>query len=602
MVYAKPTKVIRSRINILKIKLASMPWVIGALLVSGLVCCPLFFLLLEVRKPTTNGWKQLTEKEAVETLDPEILKLLPPELQEEYLPKEPTAWQRFVDAISYEGFHATILYERLFTTLLVLTSVAVLCLFIGTFLAWLVSMWKFPGRRLLTFLLALPITIPTYIMATAYKRLTTDIQLETSIQVREQHGAEAMQHFDSYWNLCLAIFILTASFYPYVFIAARSAFCTLSADYIESSRSLGKSSFYTFRKIILPLARPAIAGGLMLVCLETLNEFGAMKILGIETLLTEIFRLRSGANDQNTPIRVSACIMTIVFILIIAEQLLRGRKKFHASRSGSVEQKAKPAHTLGVASIFFICISVFAFSFAIPFSKLVRLAWYGLEKASITDFTSPIVDSIMLAGQTSIVIITLSLFLSYAHRKVPSVSILALNKISSLGYAIPGAILGVALITWTGNLLQSNISSSLIETIFYQSTYGLVIAYSIRFLIVGLNPIEAGLRNIRSNLDEASQQMGKNPYITFFKIHLPMLKASMLAAFLVLFIDVLKELPLTLILSPFNTETLAMQTYSLFAVQEEFNLGAIPALILICTGIIGMLIVRILLRDTTNRS
>ena len=159
-----------------------------------------------------------------------------------------------------------------------------------------------------------------------------------------------------------------------------------------------------------------------------------------------------------------------------------------------------------------------------------------------------------------------------------------INKACSLGYAIPGAILGVALISWVGTLLNTNASSTLIETIFYHSPYGLIIAYAIRFLTVGLSPTESGLTKIPHHLDEASAQLGKSNITTFFRIHLPLLKPSLLAAFLILFIDVLKELPLTLIMQPFNTETLATQTYALFASQEEFAIGSIPALILITTG------------------
>ena len=176
------------------------------------------------------------------------------------------------------------------------------------------------------FSLALPLTIPTYVMATSYRLLTADLQLQTSIDVRQKYGPETLQSFDHYWNLGLAIFVLTASFYPYVFLTARSAFATLSSNYLETSFSLGRSRFQTFRKITLPLARPAIIGGLMLVCLETLNEFGAMKIIGIETLMTEIFRIRSGTNDLNTAVRVAGCLMIIVFLLLALEMILRGRK------------------------------------------------------------------------------------------------------------------------------------------------------------------------------------------------------------------------------------------------------------------------------------
>ena len=171
-----------------------------------------------------------------------------------------------------------------------------------------------------------------------------------------------------------------------------------------------------------------------------------------------------------------------------------------------------------------------------------------------------------------------------------------------MGYAIPGAILGVALITWVGSLLQNDTSSPLIESLFYTSTYGLIIAYAIRFLTIGINPAESGLTSIPRNLDEASAQLGKSSIASFVKVHFPLLRPSILAAFLILFIDVLKELPLTLIMQPFNTETLATQTYSLFASQEEYALGSIPALILIFTGVAGMTVIRFLIKPLKRTS
>lgn len=572
-----------------------MPWCIGAFLVTLCVSFPLFFLVKEVFKPSSAEWKYLTENPNAAVLDPEILALLTSEEQAAYLPTPPNLWQQAVNSVFYSDFHTSILYQRLMTTLGILLSVATLSLIVGVVLAWLVSVWTFPTRRLLVFLLALPITIPSYVMASSYKLLTADLQHSSGIWIRENHGAEQMQDFDHYWNLFLLVCVLTCCFYPYVFLAARSAFSHFSLNYIESSKSLGKGSFYTYRQVVLPLVRPAIIGGLMLVCLETLNEYGAMKIIGVETLLTEIFRLRSGANDLNTAVRVSACIMGIVLFLLILEQLLRGKRRFHASRSRNLQQSLKkpPKAILGFIYLFSLCI--FCISFALPFGKLIQLAYFGLQSVQLSDFLPPILDSVKLAGSASICMLIIALFLGYAQRKVPHPALLIFNKISSLGYAIPGAILGIALISWTGEMLQHSSTSSLIQTLFYQSTVGLIIGYSIRFLTVSLNPIEAGLKSIHHHLDEASAQLGKNSISTFFSVHFPLLKPSMIAGFLILFVDVLKELPLTLIISPFDTETLAMQTYSLFAVQEEYNQGAIPSLILIVTGIIGMLTVQILL-------
>jgi len=394
---------------------------------------------------------------------------------------------------------------------------------------------------------------------------------------------------------------VTSAFYPYVFLAARSAFSSISSDYLETSESLGKGKFHTFYRITLPLSRPAIIGGLMLVCLETLNEYGAMKILGIETLMTEVFRIRAGTNDLNTALRVSGCLMCIVFVLLAIELILRGRKQYVASRSSTLSESAPIASKSRLVVIYSVSLTVLFFCFILPMSELLRQAYHGTNKASFSDYTGPILDSVLLASQASILVIIIAVFLSYAQRKFPNLFFKVTNKLCSLGYALPGAILGVVLVTWVGSSLNSSISP-LIETLFYGSTYGLVIAYAIRFLAIGINPCEAGYSQIPKTLDEASLQLGKNNFTTFIKVHLPLLKPSLIAGFLILFIDVLKELPLTLIMQPFDTETLAMQTYALFATQEEFALGSIPALILIFTGIIGMVAVKLILKPKSRLS
>ncbi len=213
------------------------------------------------------------------------------------------------------------------------------------------------------------------------------------------------------------------------------------------------------------------------------------------------------------------------------------------------------------------------------------------------ELASPILDSLKLAGAASVLTLLGALFICYANRLLPAWWMTAMVKISTLGYAVPGAILGVSIIAWSGAILQSGWDPGLVKMMFYHTTVGLIIAYSIRFLAVAVGPVEAGLRHIRASLDEASQTMNHSPLSTFLRVHLPLLRPAMLAGLLILFVDILKELPLTLILSPFNTETLALRTYSLFAVQEDYARGSLPALILVFTGIAGMTTVHCLLRS-----
>ena len=544
----------------------SLPWVMGAFVICCVVCCPLFLIVNEIIEPPTEGWQQLSMK------DPGGL------LKQLGLESEIPEHSR--------------LYYRIRTTLLLLVTVAGLSLVTGVTLAWLTSRWRFPLQRIMSFLLILPLTVPSYILATSYKLLTIDLKNSWSVSYREKFGAASMMEFDEYWNFALASMVLTAAFFPYVYIAARSAFTTLSVSYQESAQCMGCSSSQVFRRVALPLARPAIVGGVMLVCLETLNEFGAMKILGIDTLTTEIFYVWVNLEDKSAAIRLSGCIMLILLVLLVLEQCLRGGKRFHANRNTDAQQPDQTLGKLPAFGITLFCLVVFVFSFILPVYQLVNLAVEAIPDTPITHFTHEIVSSIWLAAKAAVAVLAVSLFLAYANRIVPHWSMVLLGKISTLGYAIPGAILGVTIIAVVAFLKTSMETTGFIDFVFYGSTYGLVIAYVIRFLAIGLPPLEAGLKQIHPHLDEASQLLQRNSIYSFVVIHLPMLKHAVLAGMLMLFIDIFKELPLTLILNPSNHETLATRSYSLFAVEERYATGSIPALILIVTGIIGLLVIQ----------
>lgn len=548
-----------------------MPLVMGVLLISILICFPLWLIFSEFLNSPTEGWEQISQRDPGGMLSRLGLEGEIPE-------------------------HSK-LFERTRTTLIVLTGVGGLSLLIGVFLAWIVSMWDFPFRKILSCALVLPLAIPSYIFATAYKLLTVDYKNQFCVYIKENYGLRQMQDFDAVWNHLLAILVLSLAFYPYVYVAARTAFTTLSKAYIESARILGESAFKAFLRVALRLARPAIVGGMLLVLLETLNEFGAMQILGINTLTTEIFYAWTNLGDMNAAIRLAGCIMLIVFVLLMLEVILRGGRRYFASRSSGSEYEGHVTNKFRASYCIIICSFVILLGFILPCYKIVSLALGALPTTSILYFSSEIVSSLWLAGKAALLIIAVSLFLAYAHRLMPHWFMLVLVKFCNLGYAIPGAILGVTLITWSGVLTNSDIDYVIVEYLFYSSSIGILLAYMIRFLVVGLHPIEAGLKNIHHSLDEASRLMGVNRYTTFFKIHLPILKHAISGGVLILFIDILKELPLTLIM---NHETLATRTYSLFAKEERYDVGAIPALILILVGVAGITLIRLYYRNLKN--
>jgi iron(III) transport system permease protein len=546
----------------------SLPWVVGAILLCLCVCFPLFFIIEETRQPSTEAWHQLSEA------DPGGI------LGKLGLEEEIPAHSR--------------LYTKTKTTLSLLISVVCLSSTIGILLAWLVSFWQFPLRNQLALLLVLPLTIPSYVLATSFKLITVDYKNSAAVFVRTHWGSEAMIDFDGNWNFVLTTLVLSAAFFPYVYLAAKIAFTNLSPNYLECSKVLGLSHFRSFFKVIMPLSRPAIVGGVMLVALETLNEFGAMKVLGIDTLTTEIFYAWINLEDKNSAIRLSGCIMLILLILLLVEQWLIRGKRFHSSRNVNTAPQLQKITGLKAIAALVICSTIFSLTFLLPISRLLSLACDALVHDSISRFLPLIIDSIWLAGKSSIAVLIASLFLATACRKVPRWWMGTLSKVSTLGYAIPGAIIGICFISVIAFLKQHISATDAIDYLFYGSTYGLVIAYLIRFLAVGFPPIDAGLKQINISLDEAAYSLRHNSISTFWRVHLPLLKFSICAGLIMLFIDILKELPLTLILNPSNHETLATKTYSLFAVEERYTTGSIPAIILVFSAILGLLMLRII--------
>jgi len=543
-------------------KLRTLPWVLSLFIITFLAASPLYFIAKEVQQPPQEMWEILAE---------EI-----PNPYSESGESTPSPIQGYIKG-----------------SLIMLSGVTVLTLIIGIGCAWLVSAFHFKGKGFLSILLSLPMAIPTYVMAVMYNEILEPSKFSLFLWIRENYSPAVAADFAIYWKFTLGILILSFSFYPYVFLAACMAFKRQSSSYIESSRVLGRSLGVTFLKISLPLARPAIIAGLTLALLETMNEFGAMKILGIETLTTGIFSAWLDFDELNSAVRISAILMGIIFAILIIERLLRGKRKYQDHRSSAAEFKGFQPRRHTRLFIWISCLSVVFLGFLLPLSKLTQQAFLALPERDLSPYLELIFSSSWLAIRATIVIVFISILLAYTARILPKWWIHLFTRVSLLGYAIPGAILGVVLLSVKGSLHQS--TDELAQWIFHTTLTGLIIAYAIRFLTVGYNPIDAGFKKINLHLDEASQSLGRNKIQALFKIHFPLLRHSLLTASIILFVDILKELPMTLILGPSNNDTLATRTYGLFAAEERIPEGSIPALILVLTSLLGLFIISTLL-------
>ena len=494
-----------------------------------------------------------------------------------------------------------LLFEYILGTLIMIIGVGITVLLFGVGSAWIITVWDFPFKRFFSLALMLPMAIPTYVMAFAYSFVKYDIRDPLMLLIKERWGASVMSYSTEVFNHGLAILVLSFALYPYVYVAARVGFSEISGTYIENSRLLGRGLFRSVFSVGLPLARPAIIGGLLLALLEVMNEYGAMTFYGIETLTTGIFVSWTDLGDKDSAIRLAAVAMVFVLLIIVLERLLRGRAKFHAHRSSKNNFSTATQTNFGSFMAFLCCLMIFLLSFVFPISNLIMNTFRGWGKSNISSLVQgPLVDSFIVSSVGCVGIVVAALIVSYASRLFPSFIMKTLTKLCMLGYAVPGAVVAISILIYfsgMGKFISEYFGiSSLTSLMFTLTPAGLIVAYFVRFMTPALAPIEAGMTRINVNMDEASSMLGRSSWGSFFNIHLPLLRFPLLGAMIVLFVDILKELPLTLVLRPPNIETLATTSYGLIQKEERIVDGSIPALVLVITGTLGVLALHLLIR------
>jgi len=482
-------------------------------------------------------------------------------------------------------------------TLLLLFGVGVLTFLLGVSTAWLVSNYNFPGRRYFEWLLILPLGFPAYIMAYTYTGIF-DYAGPIHSFLRNYMDIHIRGSIFDIMNLPGAIFILSITLYPYVFLISRSSFLQQSKTLQEASSLLGSNRWRTFLKVALPLARPAIVGGIALASMEVLNDYGTVKYFGVNTFTTGIFRAWFSMGDATTAIYLSAILMMVVFTILFLESLQRGSRQF-----GNTNALTKPLVRVHVPlnkQIVFttFCSLIFLISFFIPFIQIVYWVYLTYEKVINYDFFLLIYRSFSLAAGSGIAVVILSVVLLYALRLSPFKWMKNITKIATLGYAIPGAVIAVGImipLLAFDNWLIRQVGPGTIGLLLSGSLFGLVFAYVVRFMAVGYNPIDSGFQKIGIHINEASRLLGTGSTKTLWKIDLPLIKPSLFSGILLVFVDVLKELPLTLILRPFNYHTLATKAFDM-ATNEMIAESANAALIIILTGIIPIIFLNRMIR------
>ena len=495
----------------------------------------------------------------------------------------------------WQHLYETVLAGYIINSLWLMIGVGSLVLPLGLIPAWLITLYNFPLSRQLEWALLLPLAVPAYIIAYTYTGM-----LDVAGPVQSWLRAAFVWQFGDYWfpeirSLPGAALMLSLVLYPYVYLLARAAFLEQSANAIEVARTLGVGSVQAFFRIMLPLARPAVVAGLFLVLMETLADYGAVQYFGVTTFTTGIFKTWFGLGSSVAAAQLSALLMSFVLVLIILENRSRRQGRYH--HVGSRYRRAAAKRLRGWVGFFALaaCTLPLLLGFIIPAGQLLTWAGQTYKHSLNAEFLVLAGHSIALALLASVLALGLALVITYAKRLQPGPVTNISSRLLSLGYAVPGTVIAIGVLLpfawldqqlskWIGLIFDINSGLLLSGTIII-----LVFAYLTRFLAVSLNTVDVGLMKIKPSMDEAGRCAGISSFGLLRQVHVPIMRSSLLAAVLLVFVEVLKELPATLILRPFNFNTLAVRTYEL-ANEERLADAAFPALVIVLIGIIPVII------------
>ncbi len=490
---------------------------------------------------------------------------------------------------------ATVLPEYLWTTFVLGLAVAFGAAVVGTASAAAVTLFEFPGRRELEWLLLLPLAMPAYVTAYAY---TDFLQFSGPLQVwmREAFGLEGrlLPEVRSVWG---AIWVFIFSLYPYVYLLARTALSERAAHLMEAARLLGASPARRIAQVALPLARPAVAAGVALVLMETLADFGVTSYFGIQTFTVGIYKAWLAMDDRLAAAQLATILLVLVALLLHLELRAQRRMRFAAGgvgRAGSAEAEPMRLGTGGRALAWAVCLVPVFMGFFAPVLFMLRpLAadWSVLPWGRFVEWAG---NSVRLGGITAALAVAISFVLAFAVRRSRDAFTRAVVRLASLGYAVPGAVIVVGLLLPVG-WVQAAAPRWGLPALITATAVGIVWAYLVRFCAVALQSVQSGYARIPMSLDDSSRMLGVGGLQLLSRVHWPLLKRSAAAAALLVFVDVMKELPATMVLRPFNSDTLAVVAYQL-ARDERLGEAALPSLALVAVGLVPVILLSRTLR------
>lgn len=489
---------------------------------------------------------------------------------------------------------------RLFTnTLWLVLGVMAGTSLLGVSLAWFTAIYTFPGSRFFSWALFLPLAIPAYV--TAFVALGIfDFAGPLQTYLRKLFDAELLWIPDIRSGPGVAI-VMTLAFYPYVFLLARNAFLTQGKRLLEAAQSLGLNRRQGFFKVALPMARPWIVAGVMLALMETLADFGTVAIFNFDTFTTAIYKTWFSLFSLTAASQLASLLILMVFMVIMIEQYFRARMRFAENKRSAHIKRIRLTGWRAIAVTLFASTTLF-FAFILPVMQLVVWAVDSFSDSLNQRYIEFAWHSLLLAAIAAIITTLAAVLLSYAARLHPSIWVRLAVRLATIGYALPGAVLAIGIfipLAWLDNLLSDWILAIFnTETgLLIQGTLSvMLIAYMTRFLAVSHFPLESALTRITRSMDEAAICLGVSGWKMLRTVHFPMLKSSLFTALVLVFVDVMKEMPITLMTRPFDWDTLAVRIFSLTS-EGEWQLAALPALTLILAGLIPIIL---LIRQTES--
>ena len=504
----------------------------------------------------------------------------------------------------WRHLYNTVLFGYIERTVTLIGGIGLGTFVIGTGTAWLVTMCRFPGRGLFNWALVLPLAVPTYILAFVF---TDQLEYAGAVQgtLREIFGWRDRQ---DYWfpeirSMGGAITVMTLVLYPYVYLLARAAFLEQSVCVLEVSRTLGKTAWQSFWNVALPLARPAIVVGMTLAMMEALNDFGTVDFFGVKTFTAGIYDVWLNMDNISGAAQLASVLMIFVVVLVVMERMARRGQRYHHTSS---KIQALPSYRLSgvkaaLAAVF--CAFPILLGFVLPASVLLSYAVVFFDVTLKANYLTITLNSISLSLGAAVIAVAIGLILAYGLRMGSGPLPRAAVRFASIGYAVPGAVLAIGVIVPMAGL--DNAIDAFSERVFGVSTgllfSGTVIAilygYLARFLALSFGTVEAGLGKVSRNMDGAARTLGASPFQTMSRVHFPLLRTSLLTAGLLVFVDCMKELPITIILRPFGYDTLATFVFQ-YASDELFEESALGALTIVAAGLIPVIILAL----TTLRS